>query len=104
MYPLPILNDVVQLLVSVDHLNGRKDEDSEMTLPAGVRDGTTVLNTGGVFTSVAPGVRWQASPRVALQARVFLPIQENWNGFRSRNVGQVAPDFTGQFTVSYRAF
>ena len=103
LYPLPVL-DAVQLVLAMDHLNAGRDEDSRMTLPAGIRDGMTVLNTGGVFTSVSPGVRWQVAPRVAMTARVFLPVQENWNGARSRNVGQVAPDFTGQFTMSYTMF
>ena len=103
LYPLPVL-DAVQLLLAMDHLNGGRDEDSMMTLPAGIRDGMTVLNTGGVFTSVSPGIRWQVSPKVALTARVFLPVQENWNGARSRNVGQVAPDFSGQFVMLYTIF
>ena len=103
-YPIPVLNNAIQLVLAVDHLNGSRDEDSEMILPGRLRDGSTVLNTGGVFTAITPGVRLQISPQLALHARIFLPVQENWNGERSRNVGQVAPDTTGQFVISYTAF
>ena len=63
-----------------------------------------VLNTGGVFTTLTPGLRFRFAPGVALQARVFVPIQEDWNGERTRSVGEVAPDFTGQVTLVYSLF
>ncbi|MBP87909.1 MAG: hypothetical protein CMJ64_14495 [Planctomycetaceae bacterium] len=72
-----------------------------MTLPPRVRDGVLVLNTGGDFLTITPGVSFEILPKTVLQARFLLPIYQNWHGERSRNVGQVAPDFTTQITVSF---
>lgn len=104
LYPLPILGDRLSLLLSLDHLTGGRDTDSQSILPGRIREGTAVLNTGGSFTAVTPGVRMRLAPGTAIQARVFIPVHENWNGQRTSSVGQVAPDLTGQITIVYSLF
>ena len=99
--PVPAFCDKIQLSLSLDYLSAFHDSDFGMTLPARVRSGVLVLNTGGDFLDITPGVSFQITPKVIAQARFFLPIYQNWHGERSRNVGQVAPDFNTQITVSY---
>lgn len=99
--PLPVLKGRLEFVVSADYLNGEHDEDNGGILPARLRDGTTVLNTGGEFFDLAPGLRFRVNSQLTLQARMFVAVSEDWNGFRPTNVGQVAPDTTSQFVLSY---
>ncbi len=99
--PLPVWRKRLEFLVSLDYLHAGHDRDSRGVLPAQLREGSTVLNTGGEFLDLTPGFRLHVTPRLALQTRIFLPVIEHWNGRRDRNVGQVAPDATGQLTLAY---
>ena len=99
---VPQLCDKVALLLSLDYAKIYHDSDFGMTLPPRVRDGTLVLNTGGEFLNITPGVSFQIGQKTTAQARFLLPIYQDWNGQRNRNVGQVAPDFITQITLSYR--
>jgi len=100
--PLPSFCDRIALLMSLDYLSAFHDSDFGLTLPARVRDGVRVLNTGGEFLSLTPGVSFEFIQDVVIQTRFFLPVYQNWHGERSRDVGQVSPDFSTQVTVSYR--
>ena len=88
-------------VLSLSYLHARHDTDNEFTLPPRVRDGTRVLNTGGEFVDLVPGIRIALSPQFSLQASVALPLYEDWNGDRANNVGQVAPDWSAQLTFVY---
>ena len=88
-------------MLSFSMLYADNDRDSESILPPRLRDGKKVLNTGGRFIDIVPGLRWQASRKLSAQLRFALPLHEDWNGRRSTNVGQVAPDVTTMFTLSY---
>ncbi len=99
--PLPVWKGRLELIAYVDYLHSEHDEDSRGILPGRLRDGTTVLNTGGDFLDITPGLRLRLSPRLTIQTRLFVAIIEDWNGFRPANVGQVAPDLTSQFSLSY---
>ena len=101
-YPLPFWGRRVELLGSIDTLIGEHDTDSEQMLPGRLREGTKVLNTGGRFLDLTPGVRVRLTQEFAVQGRVFLPVVERWHGLRARNVGQVSPDVTFQLSVAYR--
>jgi len=101
VYPLRRITDRVELTLSLDYLHGDHDNDSEGILPPRLRDGEKVLNTGGDFLDVTPGLLLNLTPRLRAQVRVFIPIHENWHGDASRNVGQVAPDSTWQVTFNY---
>ena len=101
-YPLPFWGRRLELLGSTDFLIGGHDTDSQETLPARLRDGTKVHNTGGRFFDLTPGIRVRLDSGFAFQARIFIPVVEDWNGLRSRNAGQVAPDLTIQFSVAYQ--
>jgi len=100
-YPLRHWIQKVDLTLSLDYLYGDHDRDSEGILPPRVRDGKKVLNTGGSFLDITPGVTLRPTRKTAAQLRVFIPIHEDWHGERSRNVGQVAPNYTFQATFSY---
>jgi len=99
-YSLPAYRDLF-LLLSFSLLHADHDRDSDGILPPRLRDGKKVLNTGGQFIDVVPGVRWQASRKLSAQLRFAIPLHEDWNGQRSTNVGQVAPDVTTMFTITY---
>lgn len=101
-YPLPFWGRRLELLGSADVLFGEHDTDSHQMLPGRLRDGAKVLNTGGQFYDLTPGIRVRLDRGLAFQARFFIPVVEDWNGFRSRNVGQVSPDLTIQFSVAYQ--
>ena len=100
-FPLPIWKQRAHLIFSLDYLDAERDEDTQMTLPARLRDGTTVLNSGGEFLDFTPGFQVFFTEQMSLQARFYIPIEEDWNGLASRNVGQVAPDLTTQLTFTY---
>ena len=100
-YPLRRWIDKVDLTLSLDFLHGERDRDSEGILPGRLRNGKTVLNTGGDFLDITPGVTVRPTRQTAAQLRVFIPIHEDWNGTRATSVGQVAPDYTIQATFSY---
>ena len=91
----------VDLSLSLDYLHAERDTDTQGVIPAKNRDGQTVLNTGGTFVDITPGITFRPTRQIATQFRVFIPIHEDWNGDRSINVGQVAPDYTFQLTLSY---
>jgi len=99
-YPLPAYRNL-SLMLSFSLLHAGHDRDSEGTVPARLRDGKEVLNTGGRFIDIVPGLRWQASRKLSVQLRFSVPVYEDWNGRRSTNVGQVAPDVTTMFTLNY---
>ena len=99
-YSLPAYRDLF-LMLSFSFLHADHDRDSKGILPPRLRDGKKVLNTGGQFIDIVPGVRWQASRKLSAQLRFAIPLHEDWNGQRSTNVGQVAPDVTTMFTLSY---
>lgn len=101
-YPSSFTNGKVEFLGSVDFLYAEHDTDSESILPARLRAGETVSNTGGTFLSLTPGLRFLATKDLAFQVRFFIAVREDWNGLRAVNVGQVAPDVTLQFTLAYR--
>ncbi len=100
-YTLRAWNNSVTLMLSTSYLNAQHDTDSDFILPARVRDGAKVLNTGGEFVDLVPGMRIRLSHRFGIQATVALPIYENWNGNRTQNVGQVAPDWSTQIVLVY---
>ena len=99
-YPLPAYPDL-SLMLSFSMLYADNDRDTNGILPGRLRDGQKVLNTGGRFIDIVPGLRWQASRKLSAQLRVAVPLHEDWNGERSTNVGQVAPDVTTMVTLSY---
>jgi len=99
-YPLPVYRKL-SLMLSFSLLHAEHDRDSEGIVPPRLRDGKKVLNTGGQFIDIVPGLRWQATRKLSAQLRVAMPIYEDWNGRRQTNVGQVAPDVTTMFTLTY---
>jgi hypothetical protein len=88
-------------MLSLSLLHAEHDKDSNEILPPKVRDGQEVLNSGGQFIDIVPGLRWQASRKLSAQLRIAIPLYEDWNGDRATGVGQVAPDVTTMFTFSY---
>jgi hypothetical protein len=48
-----------------------------------------------------PSVSFQLKKGVQVQASVPIPVYEDWNGRRTTNVGQVAPEITSQITLVY---
>ncbi len=100
-YPSPFLSKNLSFQISATYLAAERDNDSEKTLPARLRNGTEVLNTGGSFLDIAPGFRWKFSNSLTLQTRFSIPVYENWNGKRSTNVGQVAQDLTSLVSIIY---
>ncbi|MEK6236290.1 MAG: hypothetical protein N2C14_16410 [Planctomycetales bacterium] len=100
-YPLPCRKRL-SLLLSLDYLYAEHDHVSQVgIIPPRLLRGTTVLNTGGSFLNLSPGFTVRVTDRLVFLGRVMLPVYQNWNGDRSRNVGQVAPDITTQLTISY---
>ncbi len=99
-YRLPYGDHKVSLLLSLSYLYAEHDRDGGPNLPPKVRSGRKVLNTGGQFLDIVPGIRVHHG-RFASQFRLFLPIIENWNGRRSLNVGQVAPDWAVQASLIF---
>ncbi|MBL1277485.1 MAG: transporter [Ectothiorhodospiraceae bacterium] len=87
--------------VGMGYLYAERDSDADSILPGKLRDGKTVLNTGGSFVDVVPGVSFQLGGGLQLQASVSIPVYEDWNGKRSANVGQVAPEITSLITLVY---
>jgi len=100
-YPLPYYRKL-SLMLSFSALRAEHDRDSDGIVPARLRNGKKVLNTGGQFIDIVPGLRWQAGRKVSAQLRFSIPVYEDWNGQRSRNVGQVAPDVTTMVTLTYK--
>lgn len=100
-YPLPVWDGRLEVLGSVDFLHAEHDTDSGKNLPDRLRDGEQVLNTGGTFVDITPGIRFKFYRDSAVQVRFFIPIIEDWNGLRSSNVGQVATDLTVQFSMTH---
>lgn len=100
-YPSPFLSKNLSFQVSATYLAAERDIDSEKMLPARLRNGSEVLNTGGSFLDIAPGFRWRFSKSFTLQTRFSIPVYENWNGKRSRNVGQVTQDLTSLVSIIY---
>lgn len=96
--PLPVWKGRLEFVVSADYLHAEHDEDRRRVLPGRLRDGARVLNTGGNFLDLAPGLRLRLTPDLTVQARFFVAVVEDWNGVASRNVGQVAPDVTSQLS------
>ncbi|MFQ5580837.1 MAG: hypothetical protein ACE5FZ_09505 [Nitrospiria bacterium] len=103
-YPIPLTKRKAGFLISFDYLFADHDQDSNAILPPKLRNGSQVLNTGGQFLDLTPGFILFLGPNFTFQSRFFIPILENWNGLRQNNVGQVAPEFTTQFTLSYAGF
>ena len=99
-YRLPFWSQKLSLLLSLSYLYGEHDRDSGPNVPAKALSGRKVLNTGGQFLDIVPGIRVHHG-RFASQLRLFLPVIENWNGRRSRNVGQVAPDWAVQASLIF---
>jgi len=100
-YPSSLFNNKLSFQLSVTYLDSGRDNDSDQILPARLRNGSKVLNTGGNFLDIVPGFRYKFSEEFTLQARFSIPVHESWNGDRSRSVGQVAPDLTSQLTLIY---
>lgn len=99
-YPLPGYPDL-SLMLSLSLLHAGHDKDTNEILPVKVRDGQKVLNSGGQFIDIVPGLRWQATRKLSAQLRIAVPLHEDWNGDRETGVGQVAPDVTTMFTFTY---
>ena len=97
---LPVWQERLSLLLSLSYLYAEHDRDSEGNVPAKLLSGRKVLNSGGQFLDVVPGLRLHHG-RFASQLRVFIPVIENWNGQRATNVGQVAPDWTAQVSLIF---
>lgn len=100
-YPLNSVFDGLSVTLGISYLYAEHDRDSESILPARVRDGSRVLNTGGEFVDIVPGFTIKLSKNLSLQANVSIPVFQDWNGRRDRDVGQVAQDFTTQFNLVY---
>lgn len=100
-YPLPVPVDWISVLMGISYLHAQHDRDANRFLPARLRNGTEVLNTGGDFLDFVPGFRIEMGRSFSLQARFFVPVFEDWNGNRATNVGQVAPDLTTQINLVY---
>lgn len=100
-FPAPFASRQLSFQASTSYLYASHDKDSKGILPARLRNGTQVLNTGGDFLDIALGLRWKFSKKFTLQTRLSIPVYENWNGNRATNVGQVAPDLTSQLTLIY---
>lgn len=101
-YELPVWGRRFSVLLLTSYLYAGHDEDSDSVLPARVRDGSRVLNTGGRFLDFIPGFRLSLNERLAVQVRFPIPVYEDWNGDASLNVGQVAPDLGTQINLMYR--
>ena len=89
--------------LGISYFYAERDNDSASILPVKLRDGKTVLNTGGRFVDVVPGVSFQLGGGLQLLASVSIPVYEDWNGKRSANVGQVAPEITHLLTLVYNS-
>jgi hypothetical protein len=99
--PLHNVLNGMSVSLGMGYLYAGRDKDSEFTLPGKLRDGSTVLNTGGRFVDVVPGLAFHLGNSFQLQASVSIPVYEDWNGKRATNVGQVAPEITSQLTLVY---
>ena len=71
-------------------------------VPGRLLDGETVLNTGGNWLDFAPGLRFNLPKHWFVQTRFQVPIHENWNGERSRSVGQVRPGWRWQMSLGFQ--
>ena len=100
-YPSPFLSQSLSFQLSASYLYAENDKDNNNMLPARLRQGSTVLNTGGNFMDLIPGFRWKFNSSLTLQARFSIPVYEDWNGKKETNVGQVAPDLSSQLTLIY---
>ncbi|NOY66972.1 MAG: transporter [Gammaproteobacteria bacterium] len=100
-YPAKFINKNLSFQMSSSYLYADNDKDSNGILPARLRNGTKVLNTGGKFFYLTPGARLKLSRNLTMQARISIPVYENWNGNRATSVGQVAPDIISQLTLIY---
>ncbi len=100
-YPSPFLSESLSFQLSTSYLAAGKDTDSNFILPSRLRNGTTVLNTGGNFLDISAGFRWAISNAFTFQTKFSFPVYESWNGHRPTNVGQVTQDLTTQLTLIY---
>lgn len=100
-YPAAFISNKFSFQLSASYLYAGRDNDSNAILPARLRNGSEVLNTGGNFFDLVPGARLKLTRDITIQARFSIPVYESWNGNRSANVGQVAPDLTTQLTLIY---
>lgn len=98
----------IDLMGSLDFLHAEEDTDPMNTAPPPFHVGNTVINTGGTFLNITPGLRIVAGKRrrTVVQLRFSIPLHEDWNGDASvtagplmQPAGQVAPDLTIQLTV-----
>lgn len=99
--PLGAAGGRFALLGSLDYTTEQHDQDNNGILPAKLRNGTEVINTGGRFLDFTPGVSVALTRTVSLQARFMIPIYQDWNGDRAKGIGQVAQDLTTQVTLIY---
>lgn len=95
-----VLNGI-SVSMGIGYFSAKRDKDSALILPGKLRDGSTVLNTGGSFVDLVPGMAFQLGNSFQLQASVSIPVYEDWNGKRTANVGQVAPEITSLLTLVY---
>lgn len=100
-YLLPSVFEGLSVSLGVSYLHAGHDRDSAFILPSRLRDGSRVLNSGGEFIDIIPGVKIKLSNALSLQANFSIPVVEDWNGRSSANVGQVAQDITTQFNLVY---
>jgi len=101
-YPATFISSKkLSVQLSVSYLTASHDSDNDSVLPGKVRDGSKVLNSGGNFLDVVPGFRLQLSNDFNLQARISIPLYEDWNGDRASNVGQVTASTSYQLTLIY---
>ncbi len=91
------------LLGSFDYAFLQHDQDAGGLLPPKLREGTQVINTGGRFLAIAPGLQVYLGGGVTLQARFEVPIYQSWNGDRAKGIGQVAQDLTTLVSFVYTA-
>ncbi len=91
----------VSLFSHLNRVEVNRDEDPNGLAPGRVREGDVVLNTGGDFTNLTLGVDVNATKTLSFNLSVEYPLDEDWNGRRSTNVGQVAADYTVEAGVSF---
>ncbi|MGA7801344.1 MAG: transporter [Gammaproteobacteria bacterium] len=99
--PLSADGGRVALLGSLDYADVGHDQDDHGILPAKLRAGTEVINTGGRFLDITPGVSVELTRTLSLQARFMVPLYQDWNGDRAKGIGQVAQNLTTQLTLIY---
>lgn len=91
----------VAVLDSFDYTFAQHDHTVSGVLPAKLVDGTRVINTGGRFLDMTPGLRVYLWGGLSLQARFSVPIYQYWNGDAAKGIGQVAQGLTTQVSLIY---